>query len=123
VPKKYQAKHVKSNRAGKYDDYLRRGLPVPEQFLPHADESVLKQRRVSNDAVLTRIATEGFEPRIRMPTPPQLEETPKVSPLEMGTNPPSKGESKTQTKCKPTHGQANCSYLSDYIGYSQNFRE
>lgn len=118
VPKKYQAKHVKSNRAGKYDDYLRRGLPVPEQFLPNAEESVLNQRKANNGAVLIRIATEGFEPHIRMPALSQQEELPTVSKPETTINPSVNEESKMQRKCKSTHGHTDYSHISSYVGHS-----
>jgi len=52
VPNKYNAKYKEQRRAAKYEYYLRRGLPIPPEYMPNED--LLEKRRLYNEIVARR---------------------------------------------------------------------
>lgn len=65
VPDKYNAKYKERARAAKYDYYLRRGEPIPLEYMPKEEREKVEQRRTYNNTVTDENAG-GFQPRIAM---------------------------------------------------------
>jgi hypothetical protein len=65
VPDKYNAKYKEKTRAAKYDYYLRRGEPIPLEYMPKEERESVEKRRTHSNAV-TDGKEEGFQPRIAM---------------------------------------------------------
>jgi hypothetical protein len=70
VPQKYNQAAQEKYRAEKYDYYLRRGLPIPQQFMPPDELEFLEKRRLHNE--MTKQSGPGtgdagaFKPQIAM---------------------------------------------------------
>jgi hypothetical protein len=69
VPQKYDLVYQEKHRAAKYEYYLRRGLPIPQEYMPRDELELLEKRRLYNE--MTKRSGEGtstkaFEPQIAM---------------------------------------------------------
>ena len=79
VPEMYNAKYKEQYRVQKYEYYLRRGLPIPQEYMPKDERDLLEKRRLYNDLVLRRgdgsAATEATEPQFNVALGPPTRTT------------------------------------------------
>jgi hypothetical protein len=69
VPEKYNAAAREKHRAAQYEWYLKRGLPIPREFMPRDELELLEKRRLYNEMTKrgeTTASVKAFEPRISM---------------------------------------------------------
>jgi hypothetical protein len=69
VPQKYDLAYREKHRAAKYDYYLRRGLPIPQEYMPRDELELLEKRRLYNEMTKRSgkgTSTKAFEPQISM---------------------------------------------------------
>jgi len=69
VPEKYNAAAREKYRAARYEWYLKRGLPIPREFMPRDELELLEKRRLYNEMTKrgeTTASVKAFEPRISM---------------------------------------------------------
>jgi hypothetical protein len=74
VPEKYNAVAREKHRAARYEWYLKRGLPIPHEFMPRDELELLEKRRLYNEMTKrgeTTANVKAFEPRISMGMNPE----------------------------------------------------
>jgi hypothetical protein len=66
VPAKYDTKYKEKHRARKYEYYLKRGEPIPLEYMPKEERELLERRKLYDAAVTDGKGGNSFQPRIAM---------------------------------------------------------
>jgi hypothetical protein len=66
VPEKYTAKFKEAYRAGRYEYYLKRGLPIPKEYMPKDEGDSTGKRKLFNEMMTTQDNTRTSTPQFNM---------------------------------------------------------
>jgi len=61
VPRKYNPTYTEDFRELKYKHYLRRGLPIPQEFLPKEEDELLIKQRFYNEVMSGKLKSRSEE--------------------------------------------------------------